>query len=282
MPGNKSWFTKREKKQKKKTLRNNNKYAQAQQIVTLQKRVTEIAQKESLNRDFFNYLNEERQTCPAITGTSGYGYNCIPIIDSVNMRPCFDQPATPATESGQWRYHGSTINGRISISTENTNPIRITVFLVELRKDTRDVSLRNWGNNLSNMFSPDVATSTPQSNQPNPLICYSSGMGSVFLNNKVFKVLAKKTKDIGEVGYGTSSPAVRNIGDTQMSFTWKIKKNVLLSRSEPPILNSLESSIGYINKNAQTFLLIVTNNNANDLGDPQLEMLTVHTFSSGQ
>ncbi len=263
----------------KRTKKQTGARSQAEQIVKLQKKVYTINKEIALDRQYFNYYQEESQSIPQ-NQNFGYGYNCIPVLNTVRMAKAFDMPSQADLSQDTWVYHGSRINGRIQINDENTNPIRITVFLVELRKDTREASLYNWGTDLQNMYTPAIpATTTPDDNNPNPIMVFSAGTGTVFLNNKVFKILGQKTKDIGEVGYGTSAPPVRNISNTRMDFSFRVKKNVKLSRSQPAIIDALQTSRAVVNRNAQTFILIVSNNNALDLGSPDASVTIMHTFS---
>lgn len=264
----------------KRTKKQTGSRAQADQIVKLQKKVYHINKEIALDRQYFNYYNETTQSVPQNITTTGYGYNCIPVLNTTRMAKAFDLPSQADLAQDTWVYHGSRINGRIQIDDENTAPIRITVFLVELRKDTREASLYNWGTDLQNMYAPAIAgTTTPDNNNPNPIMVFSAGTGTVFLNNKVFKILGQKTKDIGEVGYGTGAPPVRNIQNTRMDFSFRVKKNVKLSRSQPAIIDALETSRSVINRNAQTFILVVSNNSSLDLGSPDCSVTALHTFS---
>lgn len=268
------------KKQKRYIFKKRGSRSQANQIFKLYKKVNKIQRHVNFDqRSWFNYYNEWVQNCPEHTGITGtYGYTCIPILDATRMTPLFDVPSQTDLVQDTWKYHGSRVHCRIDIDTENTNPIRVTTYLVSLRKETRATSLRNWGETLQDFFNPEYAgTGTPTSNNPNPIMCFSSGQ--TFINTKAFKIHAVKHKDIGEVGYGSGSVPVRNIGDTVANYYFKVKKSVTLSRSQLAIDDALADGRSSLNRDAQMFLIVVTNNSALDGGDLLLTATAFHTFS---
>lgn len=267
-------------KKKKSIYRNRGARSQANQIYNLHNQLVKINRQVNIkNKSWFNYYNEYILNCPQHVGITGtYGYTCTPILDATRMTPLFDVPNTDDLAQDTWKYHGSRVHCRIDIDTENTNPIRVTTYLVSLRKPTRATSLRNWGETLQDFFNPQYGGATPTQNNPNPIMCFSSGQ--TFINTKVFKVHAVKHIDIGEVGYGSAGVPVRNIGDTVANYYFKIQKNVTLSRSQLSIEDALADGRSSLNRDAQVFLLVVTNNNALDGGDLKLTATALHTFSA--
>lgn len=283
MPPRRSYGRRRRRynrKQKNYIFRKRGARSQANQIYKLHRSITKLRTKVNVkNRSWFNYYNEYVLNIPQHTGITGtYGYTCTPILDATRMNPLFDVPNQSDLVQDTWKYHGSRVHCRIDIDTENTNPIRVTTFLVSLRKATRATSLRNWGETLQDFFNPQYGGDTPTSNSPNPIMCFSSGQ--TFINQKAFKIHAVKHVDLGEVGYGSNSVPVRNIGNTVANYYFHIKKNITMARSQLAIDDALADGRSSLNRDAQMFLIVVTNNNALDQGDLLLTATAFHTFST--
>ncbi len=279
----KSFFRKKNKRRTGRYYRRKSSRAQAGQLVRLDKRLTKLSKKVAFNRDFFNYYNFHLNVpLPQFTdATNTYGYSCIPVLDTAsgNFSTCFDEPTRADLDIDTWTYHGSKVHLRIDIDTENTSPIEVTVFLVSIRPEFYSTAISNWGNKLQNFMAPALPDSeTPTSSSPNPIMCFSTGQ--TFINQRVFKVHRMNRKNIGEVGYGSSSPAVRNIGDTVMNLDYRIKKNVKLARSQNDIVDALTDTNGAINRRAQTFIIMVTDNSAFEAGLLKATATVLHTFSA--
>jgi len=254
--------------------------SQAGQLLKIDKRLTKLSKVVSLNRSWFQFWEERSQPLPVHTQLLGaYGYTVFPMLDTTRMLPVFDQPTEADLKSDTWTYHGSKMHLQIDIDSENTNPCRVTVYHVSLRKATRATSIYNWGQNLSNFFTPQIAgTAEPDDARPNPIMCFASGQ--TFINTKAFKIHRVHHKEIGEVGYGTSAPAVRNIGDTVANYYFNVRKRIVCARSQFSIEDALDESISTIPRNAQTFLIIVSNNSGLDAGYLNAKTTTIHKFSS--
>lgn len=254
--------------------------SQANQIYRLYKSVGKLNKKVMESRSWFNFYNEYNLDVPQYTSASfTYGYTVFPVLDATRMAPLFDVPNQTDLAQDTWKYHGSRVHCRLDIGTENTNPIQLTTYLVSLRKDTRAVSLRNWGENLQDFFSPQIAgTTTPTDNNPNPVMCFSSGQ--TFINTKAFKIHAVRHDVIGEVGYGSSAPPVRNLNNTVKNYYFRVKKNVTLARSQFGIDDALQESRSTLNRDAQMYVICVSNNSALDGGNVLLTATTFHTFSA--
>lgn len=277
-----SW-RRRNKRRTSRYYRRKGSRSQAGQLVRLDKRLTKLTKKVSLNRDYFNYYNFHLNVpLPQFTdATNTYGYSCIPVLDTAsgNFAPCFDEPTRADLDIDTWMYHGSKVHLRIDIDTENTNPCEVSVFLVTIRPEYQATAISNWGNKLQNMMSPALPDSeTPTSSSPNPIMCFSTGQ--TFINQKVFKVHRFNRKNIGEVGYGSGSVPVRNIGDTVFNLSYNIKKRVKLARSQNDIIDALTDTNGAINRNAQSFILMVSDNSAFDAGLLKATATILHTFSA--
>lgn len=269
------------KKKKRSYFKNRSSTGQASQLVKLDKRLTKLSQKVALNRDWFDYYNYYyRMAAPEIVGPSNtYGYTVIPVLDTTSMEQCFDTPTQADLDIDEWTYHGSKIHLRISIGTENTNPIQYTTYLVQLRKDARATAIHNWGNKLDRFFNPSIpGTGVPTSTQANPIMTFSQGQ--TFINKNVFKVLAVRHANLGEVAYGSNANPVRNIGDTVRDYYFSVKKKVKLGRSQESIETALDNSLSAINRDAQTFIIIVNNDNQIDAGYGQVDALILHKFSA--
>lgn len=268
------------RRRKRKYFRNRGSKSQASQLAKLDKKVTGISRTLSLDRAWFNYWESDTEIMPNYTSLlGGYGYNCVPVLNPVRMRPCFDTPNQTDVAKDQWVYHGSNMHVNVNINNESDSPIKLTFFLVSLRKEARATAILNWGNSLQNFFAPGIiGTDEPDEANPNPIMCFNTGQSMI--NKKIFKVHRIHHKTIGQVGYGTTEPPVRNISDTVVDLKYKIKKRVTLARSQQGIIEALETGMGALNRNAQTYLIVVSNNSSLDIGSPILEYTTVHTFSA--
>ncbi len=257
--------------------------SQAGQLVKIDRRLTKLTKRVYLNRDWFNYYNFHLNLpLPQHTdATNTYGYSIIPILDTAsgNFSPCFDMPTRADLDIDQWTYHGSKVHLRIDTDTENTSPIEVSVFLVSIRPQYFATAISNWGNKLQNMMAPALPDSeTPTSSNPNPIMCFSTGQS--FINQRVFKVHRYNRKNIGEVGYGSSAPPVRNISDTVMNLDYNIKSKVQLARSQNDIVDALLDTNGAINRRAQKFIIMVTDNSAFEAGLLKATATVLHTFSA--
>lgn len=255
--------------------------SQAGQLVRLDKRLTKLSKVVSLNRSWFQYWQENTAPCPQHTQLpfGGYGYTVFPMLDTTRMLPVFDQPTQADLDADKWVYHGSKMHLQINIDSENSSPCRVTTYLVSLRKETRATSIYNWGNNLSNFFDPQIAgTQEPDDARPNPIMCFSTGQ--TFINTKAFKIHRVHHKEIGEVGYGSNAPPVRNIGDTVVNYYFNVRKRIVCARSQFSIEEALDDAISIIPRNAQTFVIIVTNNSNQDSGNLNAKTTVIHKFSA--
>lgn len=276
----KRFWRRKRRNTKRKIFRRRSSRSQASQIYKLYKSVNKLNKKVMQQRSWFNYYNQYSKDVPEYTGITGtYGYSTFPVLDTTRMTPLFDVPNQSDLAQDTWKYHGSRIHCRIDIGSENTNPIALTTYLVSLRKDTRAVSLRNWGESLQDFFNPQIAgTTDPTDNNPNPIMCFSTGQ--TYINTKAFKIHAVKHDTIGEVGYGTAGVPVRNIGNTVKNYYFKVKKNVTLARSQYAIDDALLEARSNLNRDAQMWVIVVSNNSAQDFGLCTLTATTFHTFSA--
>lgn len=279
----KRFFRRKAKRRQRRYFRRKGARSQAGQLVKLDKRLTKLTKTVALNRDFFNYYNFQlNHPVPAETdATNTYGYTCIPILDTAsgNFSTCFDEPTRADLDIDQWMYHGSKVHLRIDMGSENTTPVEVTTYLVTIRPQYFATAVANWGNKLQNMMAPALPDSeTPTSSSPNPIMCFS--YGQTFINTRVFKVHKVHRKNIGEVGYGSASVPVRNISDTVINIDYNIRKRVLLARSQNDIHDALTETNGAINRRAQTYIIIVSNNSALDAGLLQANATMLHTFSA--
>lgn len=274
---------KRAGRRKRAYLRNRSATSQALQINRLSGKILRIQNRLNVGNRF-NYYNDGRKNVPHTTSVMGYGYTVLRIHPHTSSwLKCLDQPTGAQMTDDEWRLHKSQCHFRFEIASENTNPIEFTAFVVQVRRAYRDIVYYNWGADLEGMFSPTIpGTQTPVSTNFAPFNTFDSGQ--VFINQKIFKVLKAKKFTLGEVGYGTSAPPVRNIGDTVHHMYWTQryggKRGLKLGRPSGEIDDALDASNKTINRNCWTWLLIVNNDNILDAGTPLVKYTCLHTLST--
>ena len=285
--GTRSYRKKQARKNRKKTraiIANRSAKSQAYQIVALNKKVARINNKISGAGNYFHYYNEGLQSIPAIVGSSfaGYGYNVIPLHpDCTSWHQCLNMPTQAQMTSDKWRLRKTYSQIRITVGNELA-PISYSVFIVRVRPSMRQMAYENWGPDLNGFYTPTIAgTPSPDAIAFNPLNTFDSGL--VCINTHVFKLIKSYHFDLGQEGYGSQTPAVRNVGDTvrniKFSQRYGGKNGLLLGRSSGEIVDGLETSIKTLNQRAWTFCIIVTNNASNDLQSPQVQYTNLHTLS---
>lgn len=289
MPYGRRTYRKRQaRKNRKKTkaiIRNRSSKDQAFQIVALNKKVMRLNNRVTGRGNYFNYYNEFYQTIPGISGSSvaGYGYNVIPFHpDCTTWNRCLNEPTASQLTDDRWRLHRTYTQMRFDVGTELA-PIDYTVFIVKVKPNMRQMAYENWGPDLSGFFAPTIAaTPTPDAIAFNPINTFDSGL--VCINQHVFKVIKQYRFTLGQEGYGSQTPAVRNIRDTvkHIRFTTNYggRRGITLTRSTGEVVDGLQTSIRTLNQRARVFCIVVTNNATIDLQTPQVSVTNLHTLSS--
>lgn len=273
----------RANRRKRAYLRNRSATSQALQLSRLSGKINRLSNRFNIGNRF-NYYNDGSKDVPEYTSVSGYGYTIVRIHpQTTTWLKCLDQPTGAQLTDDEWRLHKTQCHFRFEIGRENTAPIEFTIFILQVRPNFRDVAYYNWGVDLQGMFAPTIPGSeTPVSTNFSPFNSFSSGQ--TFINQKIFKVLKAQKFVIGEVGYGTASPAVRNIGDTCKHVYWTQryggKRGLKLGRATGEIDDALDISNKTLNRNAWTFMLAVSNDNALDQGSPIMRYTCMHTLST--
>lgn len=269
-------------------LRNRGSKSQALQISRLATKVNRLDYKLAKRGNYFTYYNAGRQNIPAVispTSLAGYGFNIFRLSpNTTTWTPALNQPTDPQKLDDEWRLRKTRTQMRIDIGNETDSPIFFNVFVVKVKKNMRDMIYANYGNDLSGFFNPQIAgTPLPTDSNYNPFACYSSGLTN--LNTKIFSIKKSWKFHLGQVGYGSSQPAVRNIRDTvrDLYFTQSYggKKGLKLARGTGEVIDGLDTANKTVNRSAWTFCLIISNNGANDLGLPEVRFTNLHTISTG-
>lgn len=285
MPYGRSRFRNRRRNRRRtnRYRRNRSSKRQAYQLARLDKRLSSLKYRFQTRGNSFTYYNEYRVDIPQITAALGsYGYSVLRIhpktAGTSPWQPCLDQATQAQLSMDDWRLYSTISKFRISIGDEETNPIRFTAAIVQVKPDMRDITYYTLGSDLQGAFAPTIATNnTPNDVEFNPFRISANGM--VFWNRKIFKILWKKEFTLGQVGYGSNSPAVRNIRDTVRDFTFKMnygKYGTKLSRSQPDVDQALAVSEKTVNRRSWTYLIVISNDNVADFSAGNLEMTNVH------
>ncbi len=282
-------YKKRAYRRKRAYMRNRGARSQALQLSRLSGKVARIQGQLNAGANRFFYYNDGKVSLPdpdTLSIATGYGYTIFRIHPHTTAwNPCLDQPSQAQLDSDKWTLHSTKSQMRFEIGSENSSPIEVSVFILQIRKQFRDVAYYNWGADLRTpgFLAPNIAdTGDTNDTAFNPFNTFSTGQ--VFLNRKIFKVLRSRKFTIGEVGYGTSAPAVRNIGNTvkHMSYFHKYggKRGIKLTRSNAPITTALAQNNKTVDRDAWTWCLVVTNNSALDAGSPLVRYTNVHKLTT--
>lgn len=274
----------RNRKRTNRYRRNRSSKRQAYQLSRLDKRLSNLNYRFQTRGNGFTYYNEYRVDIPQITDTpvGTYGYSVLRIhpktAGTSPWQPCMDQPTQAQLSMDDWRLRSTLSKFRISIGDEETNPIRFTAAIIQVKPSMRDIVYYNLGSDLQNAFNPTIgSTNTPLDTEFNPFRISANGM--VFWNPKIFKILWKKEFTLGQVGYGSLGVNIRNMRDTVRDFTFKMnygKYGTKLSRSQPDVDQALSVSEKTVNRRCWTFLIVISNDNTADFSAGNLEMTNVH------
>ena len=285
MPYGRRSFRKRRRNRRRirRYVRNRSSKRQAYQLARMSKRVSSLDYRLRTMGNTFTYYNEYSKAIPNVQGGLGlYGYTVVRLHPQTTgtdkWEPCLDQPTQAQLSKDDWTLRKTLSKFRISIGSEESNPIRFTAFIVQVRRNYRDMTYYNLGDDLKDAYVPQI----PGSNDPNdinfnPWNTFDSGQ--VFLNRKIFKVLWKREFTLGQVTSGSAGHHVNNIRDTERNFTFRLgygKYGTKLGRSQPTVEDALDHSQKTVNRNCWTFLLIISNDSTLDLSSGRLQMTNLH------
>lgn len=241
--------------------------SQASQIYNNSKQINKLYKKiRNDGRDYFNYYNNYSEAIPKNTGTSslGYGYTMLRMVNTSNWQPCLDIPSDEQTASGQWKLLKSQIQLRIELAENYYDPAKFTVIHFKIKPHMYDIATRNWGSSLNDFFTPALpGSATPVSINPNPI--FVGITGQTWINKSYFQILNIDTFMLG-ARQMSSPPApegpntTHNLSDSVRELYYKQsygKNGCKLFRGRPDIQEALDTSSTALNRDAQTYILIV-------------------------
>lgn len=272
----------RNRRRNRRFLRNRSSKRQAYQLSSVNKRLSALNYRFRTMGNPFTYYNEYTKNIPETQGGIGlYGYTCIRLHPNTQTwRPCLDQPTQAQLSNDTWYLKSTTSKFRISIGNEETNPIRFTAFIIQVRRNYRDITYYNLGTDLQDAYAQNI----PGGNDPddpnfNPW--NTTNKGQVFLNKKIFKVIKRFEFTLGQVTSGSLGNRTTKMSDTVRDFThtqYYGKYGSKLGRSSLAVDQALDYSQKTLNRNCWTFLLIVSNDSTLDISSGSVEMTQLHNL----
>lgn len=280
------------KRFRKQVYRKRGSRAQAYQIARLSKAISRNTRKIAANRTYFQLYDKGAYDVPQyVNPSTRRGYSVIKMLDFERAEPVFALD-TLQDEVIKVKHHKTVMKMRITPpSTDYASPVRFTVLHVRLRANVRDQAILNWGNGLAQIYNPaDPTSSTPGSTFPNPWVETSTGgsPGTVFVNNKVFNVLSRRTFTLtAEATFGydpsTGDPIpMAQFSPTVKYLTFSDNKNYSLTAMQYGWFEAMTSTPDankQIPRTAQSYVIIIPDCENTPSFEAEVQFERIHYMS---